>query len=1470
MKTHAPNGRPSRTEASREPARPTRERVSEHSASTRHEAPSVAPPSLDFHLASLSIFPPDSAPSPESHPDVASALARRGGGLPLAPELRAELEPTLGVVLGGVRVHDGPAAAAAAAMLHADAFTAGHDVFFASGRFAPESADGKRLLVHELAHVAQVGRGAASAGSRLSTPGEPLEREARELAARGGEGVADRAAAPLRPLLPVPAQVPIFRDAPKPLSIPRIHLSQQGELLQLTLNGVIIAVGEGPANGSASVRTVLVEGRFGLVVQLGPGQTMRFLRPQVTQSLGAVAPVYGAVILAPGLPRGELDLGPSLEVLDKVQSSMAPSGAAKTADKPRPPPKTNQESKANATAAALASEFPLLTGEPEEVAQEPAQVPDEDTLPAGALRPRMPIELDPARPDRFLVPEGYTRPEIAAALLGDASALNLFEVEEGAAPTTAEGTPRRYVRVTAPDRLTGDALEKVRARLEQDLRSDVAWTLAKLSEGTIDDADEWELVERALRWSQYSGIRDAAGVSYFDRYLDALAARSLKQPHWYTLTLTSASHTALEWLLIETEEKAEQLQKAIALRSKKHKVAYTVTDAAPALARGDVAGRFFWSSGGGIQIHVITQLADEPTLERADIRTRNSTVWGGMRILIPGADGRFRGYGVDFATILGNTHPLDDPSGHFAWYYPGTIFIRPGETRLGQGAGEGDALALRQSIVTDALAQATVEKPWPLLGLDYDVLELFTPAQRAEAFEKVIGGPGLEHPNGIGFLARVLASTSDRDFPLLERKLTDGGVLLKLMASNSPAKMELGQAFTLKALAAEPLALDSLDKLPTFHLGREGETTHMLSTPVEQVSTQLVEPGKWDPMQGVSLRAEPAAPGETPGPATRTALRFQPVTHRFQARYTSTSELGAKSRALHPLELVRVELHGPKPQVRIMTAMELMLTASIADPSLIWSAVGRIGEMHMIYGGVSGLARGLAAAPLTAEGALARAEGAVAAEGVAAARQAAVRQFIGRALLVSTMAAVDTYRDELSKTEEGRAFLAVYDVAMVALAARDIYRLASSGMLRELVVRGEALLRRLGSGASASLREAIDSAKALQLTIDRLLAEKKISITPEGVVWNVAEGEGAFKQIFFSVRAELAAGRTVSGLRAAGLSTATAERTLEALKELAKESEEAARAYNAVARRAAGMPAAEADRYLSAIDSLRSATPSTLRGGLPSILRASGTAAAADPVALLQDAEWLFKQPGLSADAAQTLAAKVAESALDLRWLRTTSLTMEDLNFLARDPKTPWDLLRRAAADPNNRALQILARTRLRGIAGEVVTERSASKVFPGYRLTGRQVDLPGGHVVDFELAATDGTGLRHALEVKGWTRDVWRDALNAWVAAGSPVGEEAMVLAAANVSKDQARLLKQLGGLVAQLGDAASAPRGNPFLVVTSGLSGPTSTKLRAFLSKMAPGVEVRAISEEEILAASRRLRSAFGLPEALPEVPE
>ena len=78
--------------------------------------------------------------------------------------IAAPLEPLLGMDLSPVRLHTDAASAALSHAVRAHAFTLGSDVYFGRGRYRPDTAAGRQLLAHELAHVSQQAR---SGGTRL-------------------------------------------------------------------------------------------------------------------------------------------------------------------------------------------------------------------------------------------------------------------------------------------------------------------------------------------------------------------------------------------------------------------------------------------------------------------------------------------------------------------------------------------------------------------------------------------------------------------------------------------------------------------------------------------------------------------------------------------------------------------------------------------------------------------------------------------------------------------------------------------------------------------------------------------------------------------------------------------------------------------------------------------------------------------------------------------------------------------------------------------------------------------------------------------------------------------------------------------------------------------------------------------------------------------------------------------------------
>src|SRR5215470_354815 len=86
--------------------------------------------------------------------ETAVRVAERGG-TPLPAAVRKHFEPRFGYDFSDVRVHTDNEASDAARAVGARAYTFGRDIVFGHGEFTPETAAGRRLLAHELAHVAQ-------------------------------------------------------------------------------------------------------------------------------------------------------------------------------------------------------------------------------------------------------------------------------------------------------------------------------------------------------------------------------------------------------------------------------------------------------------------------------------------------------------------------------------------------------------------------------------------------------------------------------------------------------------------------------------------------------------------------------------------------------------------------------------------------------------------------------------------------------------------------------------------------------------------------------------------------------------------------------------------------------------------------------------------------------------------------------------------------------------------------------------------------------------------------------------------------------------------------------------------------------------------------------------------------------------------------------------------------------------------
>jgi hypothetical protein len=88
------------------------------------------------------------------------------GGRPMEAPLRRFMESRLGHDFSGVRLHTGRQAEESAKSVNALAYTAGQNVVFGAGGYAPDTPRGLHLLAHELGHVVQQSRNPPPMGTR--------------------------------------------------------------------------------------------------------------------------------------------------------------------------------------------------------------------------------------------------------------------------------------------------------------------------------------------------------------------------------------------------------------------------------------------------------------------------------------------------------------------------------------------------------------------------------------------------------------------------------------------------------------------------------------------------------------------------------------------------------------------------------------------------------------------------------------------------------------------------------------------------------------------------------------------------------------------------------------------------------------------------------------------------------------------------------------------------------------------------------------------------------------------------------------------------------------------------------------------------------------------------------------------------------------------------------------------------------
>ena len=122
---------------------------------------------------------PGQVPLTQGH-DVPHAVhdLLRSNGQPLDPATRAFMEERFGHDFSRVRVHSGETAEQSARDMSALAYTMGHNIVFGTGRFAPGTHEGRRLIAHELMHVVQQSSFGQVKPTFLDRPSDHFERQA--------------------------------------------------------------------------------------------------------------------------------------------------------------------------------------------------------------------------------------------------------------------------------------------------------------------------------------------------------------------------------------------------------------------------------------------------------------------------------------------------------------------------------------------------------------------------------------------------------------------------------------------------------------------------------------------------------------------------------------------------------------------------------------------------------------------------------------------------------------------------------------------------------------------------------------------------------------------------------------------------------------------------------------------------------------------------------------------------------------------------------------------------------------------------------------------------------------------------------------------------------------------------------------------------------------------------------------------
>jgi hypothetical protein len=186
-------------------------------ASIERGSPSAAP-AADEEKRPVQAKPASPSAAPQGAAATGQVFDALQGGAALEHHARSGMEQFFTQDLSGVSIHTDSRAQRLASSLGAQAFTVGHKIAFAPGKYQPQTAEGRKLLAHELTHVIQQRRGISGEilQSGMGRVGDQYEVEADHVAERINQTWPTQAptAAP-RPIhaMPLPAPPVINRSA---------------------------------------------------------------------------------------------------------------------------------------------------------------------------------------------------------------------------------------------------------------------------------------------------------------------------------------------------------------------------------------------------------------------------------------------------------------------------------------------------------------------------------------------------------------------------------------------------------------------------------------------------------------------------------------------------------------------------------------------------------------------------------------------------------------------------------------------------------------------------------------------------------------------------------------------------------------------------------------------------------------------------------------------------------------------------------------------------------------------------------------------------------------------------------------------------------------------------------------------------------------------------------------------------------